>query len=82
MNLKQLLSALLVTFVYNAFSQETFPRNDVKDLRTKAYAFTNATIYIDYKTKILSVILSQGKIDIKSIKYIDLRFKEPIIGKK
>jgi len=34
------------------FAQETFPVNGVKDVRTKAYALTNATIYVDYKTKI------------------------------
>ena len=34
------------------------------------------------KIRILGVVLSQGKLDMKHVKYIDLRFKEPIIGKK
>ncbi len=38
--------------------------------------------HIAQKMKLLSIILSQGNLDFKSIKYIDLRFKEPIIGKK
>lgn len=32
--------------------------------------------------RILGVVLTQDKIGLKQIKYIDLRFKEPIIGKK
>ncbi len=32
--------------------------------------------------RILAVILSQRQIDFKEVKYLDLRFKEPIIGKK
>ena len=35
-----------------AVAQETFPVNDVQDQRARAYAFTNATIYLDYKTKL------------------------------
>jgi cell division septal protein FtsQ len=34
------------------------------------------------RIKVLGVVLSQGKLDLKHVKYIDLRFKEPIIGKK
>lgn len=34
------------------------------------------------KMRILSVILAQDALDFKDIKYVDLRFKEPIIGKK
>jgi len=34
------------------------------------------------KTEILGVILNDPKVDLKDVKYIDLRFKEPIIGKK
>jgi imidazolonepropionase-like amidohydrolase len=34
----------------NVYSQETFPVNGVADKRNITYAFTHATIYIDYKT--------------------------------
>ena len=37
---------------------------------------------IPYKIKVLGVVLTQGNLDLKEVKYIDLRFKEPIIGKK
>ncbi|MCK5081648.1 MAG: cell division protein FtsQ, partial [Candidatus Omnitrophica bacterium] len=37
---------------------------------------------IDRRIKVLGVVLSQGKLDMKQVKYVDLRFKEPIIGKK
>ncbi|MBU0469681.1 MAG: FtsQ-type POTRA domain-containing protein [Candidatus Omnitrophica bacterium] len=32
--------------------------------------------------RVLSLVLSQRQIDFKEVKYLDLRFKEPIIGKK
>jgi len=34
------------------------------------------------KMKMLGLILLQGKLNLKEIKYVDLRFKEPIVGKK
>ncbi len=34
------------------------------------------------KTKNLGILLSQGNLDFSKIQYIDLRFKEPILGKK
>ncbi len=37
---------------------------------------------ISYKMKTLSVVLTQGQLKLEEIKYLDLRFKEPIIGKK
>ena len=37
---------------------------------------------IAQKVKIVGLILAQGKVDPKEAKYIDLRFKEPIVGKK
>lgn len=37
---------------------------------------------IAQKIRILSVVLAQDRLDLKDVKYIDLRFKEPIIGKK
>lgn len=48
-----------------AFSQETFPRNDVKDQRGGAYAFTNATIFVNSSTKIEggTLLVREGKIE-------------------
>jgi len=37
---------------------------------------------IAQKIRVLSVVLAQDRLDLKDVKYIDLRFKEPIIGKK
>jgi len=58
---------LLVFFVMGAkvFSQETFPRNDVKDKRTGAFAFTNATIFLDYKTRVnnATLLVRDGKVE-------------------
>ncbi len=41
---KIILSFLLLVIGATAFSQESFPINGVRDLRTGVYAFTNATI--------------------------------------
>ena len=38
-------------------AQETFPVNDVKDDREQAYAFTNAILHVDYKTKLENATL-------------------------
>lgn len=35
-----------------------------------------------HQLRMLSLVLSQAKIDAQNVKYIDLRFKEPILGKK
>ncbi|HET6245623.1 MAG: amidohydrolase family protein [Bacteroidetes bacterium] len=50
--MKNIFLALIILFSFtNAFSQETFPVNGVKDKRDLImYAFTNATIVSDYKT--------------------------------
>jgi hypothetical protein len=37
---------------------------------------------IAQRIKVLGVVLSQGNLDMDHVKYVDLRFKEPIIGKK
>ncbi len=38
--------------------------------------------HIEHKIKVLDVLLSQSSIDFNTVKYVDLRFKEPILGKK
>jgi imidazolonepropionase-like amidohydrolase len=47
------------------FAQETFPTNGVKDEREKYYAFSNATIFVDYQTKIenATLIIKNGLIE-------------------
>ncbi|MFM7850846.1 MAG: hypothetical protein ACKO96_02790, partial [Flammeovirgaceae bacterium] len=56
------LIALL--FSVGCFAQETFTRNGVKDERSGAFAFTNATIYTNASTKIENAVLliRNGKI--------------------
>ena len=64
--LKQLFFTLLIMAgSFSLIAQETFPRNDVKDERAKAYAFTNATIFTDYKTKLESatLLIRDGRIE-------------------
>lgn len=59
-----LLILLLIAFS-NIFAQETFPTNDVRDKRTRAFAFINATIIIDYQKTISNstLIIRDGKIE-------------------
>ncbi|MFY0650923.1 MAG: amidohydrolase family protein [Cyclobacteriaceae bacterium] len=40
-----------------SLAQENFPYNGVKDKREKAYAFTNATIHVDYQSTLDSATL-------------------------
>jgi len=37
---------------------------------------------IAQKIRVLGVVIAQDRLDLKDVKYIDLRFKEPVIGKK
>lgn len=37
---------------------------------------------VDRKINVLGFVLTQGNLDLKEVNYIDLRFKDPIIGKK
>lgn len=59
---------LLISFVGVAGllqAQETFPVNDVQDIRTKAYAFTHATIFTSSDTKVegATLLIRNGKIE-------------------
>ncbi len=57
-----LVLALLLVQIVQA--QETFPVNDVKDQRSGTYAFINATIYVDYQTKVenATLLIKDGKV--------------------
>ena len=48
-----------------ALAQETFPRNGVYDERPGLVAFTHATLYTDYQTKVenATLLIRQGKIE-------------------
>lgn len=47
-----------------AVAQELFPVNGVKDKRLQTYAFTNATIFVDYQTRLenATLVISEGKV--------------------
>ncbi len=47
---KILISACCIAWSLAVFSQDNFPINGVKDSRTNAYAFVNATIHVDHLT--------------------------------
>jgi imidazolonepropionase-like amidohydrolase len=64
--LNRITTLLFVLVLYHsAVAQETFPRNDVKDNRLGAYAFTNATIYMNSSDKLSNGVLlvKNGKIE-------------------
>ena len=65
--MKKVIPILFITLLLGkqSFAQETFPRNDVKDIRGGAYAFTNATVYTNSSTKIENAVLliRYGKIE-------------------
>ncbi len=62
---KYLLLLFFVSISYlGLHAQETFPINDIKDDRVKAYAFTNATIVVDPQQTIQNgvLLIKEGKI--------------------
>lgn len=62
--LRILLFSLCFTGLSTAWAQENFPINDISDVRSGAYAFTNATIFVDYQTKIdkATLLIKDGKV--------------------
>ncbi len=60
-----LLFFITLLTIEKSFAQETFPRNDVKDQRAGAFAFTNANIFISSTTKIegATLLVRDGKIE-------------------
>ena len=61
---KVFLWIFLVGLVVTTKAQESFPINGIRDVRTSLYAFTNATIVQNEKTKIenATLLINQGKI--------------------
>lgn len=62
---KLILVWMLSIITTSVWAQETLPRNGVKDLREKAYAFKNATIVADYQTVFNNglMLIREGKIE-------------------
>ncbi len=59
-----LVSCLAWATIFTSVAQETFPRNDVRDKREGAYALTNGTVVVDYKTTITNatLLIKEGKV--------------------
>ncbi|MCK5012399.1 MAG: cell division protein FtsQ/DivIB [Candidatus Omnitrophica bacterium] len=84
-------TALKITNLFQAnksLSSYSIDRINVENLSKIYFTLSNdLEVILDrnntsQRIKVLGVVLSQGKLDMKHVKYIDLRFKEPIIGKK
>jgi len=86
-----LKTALKIIKLFNADS--SLSKHSIKEVNvanmSKIYFMLSGSLQIiidrdsiAHNVKVLGVILSQKKFEIKQAKYIDLRFKEPIIGKK
>ena len=63
--MKKILSLIIFTILsITCFGQSNFPDNGVKDYRNKYYAFTNASIYKDYQTKLenATLLIKDGKV--------------------
>lgn len=71
-----------------ALSAHQITRVDVANLlQIYCYLSSNIKVIVDRhevsrKMKLLGLVLSQKDLDLGHVKYIDLRFKEPIIGRK
>ncbi|MFY0686049.1 MAG: amidohydrolase family protein [Cyclobacteriaceae bacterium] len=55
---------MLMGALLPGFSQKYFPVNGVADVRPSKYALTNATIFVDYQTKIenATIIVNDGRV--------------------
>ncbi len=63
---KLLLGLCMMLFISSIIvAQVTYPRNGVFDERAQLYAFTNATIFVNYQTKIekATLVIRDGKIE-------------------
>ncbi len=68
-----LVLTILVMFLSGLHAQETFPRNDVKDTRSEAFALTHATIQVNPGSQVqdATLLIKGGKI-IATGKNIDI----------
>ena len=62
--MKRILILGLVLSSLHVMSQENFPVNGVADERPTSYAFTNATIFRDYQTKLegATLLIKDGRV--------------------
>lgn len=62
--MKKLILLWMVLAFHGIYAQETFPVNGVPDERSEHYAFTNATIFVDYQTRLdkATLIIKDGKV--------------------
>jgi cell division septal protein FtsQ len=86
-----LRTALQIIRLFNAdksLSEYSIKEVNASNLSKIYFHLSNSLeIFIDrdnmtHSVKVLGVLLSQNEFEIQNAKYIDLRFKEPIIGKK
>ncbi|MEO6169087.1 MAG: amidohydrolase family protein [Chitinophagales bacterium] len=64
--MKRIITAAICLIIsQHVFSQQTFPRNGVKDEREKLYVFVHANICTDYQTMIsdATMVIRDGKIE-------------------
>jgi imidazolonepropionase-like amidohydrolase len=63
--IRKFILYLVLLAGFQAHSQETFPRNDVRNLKADAFAFTNATIVVNASTRIEGgvLLIRDGKIE-------------------
>lgn len=63
--IRQLLLAFVLLPTSAIFAQVTFPKPAPSDERSGLFAFTNATIYVDYKTRIegATLLIRDGKVE-------------------
>ncbi len=90
-NKKEIQMALRINKSFNVIN--ALSAYDVKEIQietlSKIKIFLNTGLFViidgyqlEKKMNVLSVVLTQGKLNWKEIKYVDLRFKDPVIGKK
>ena len=60
-----LLTCLLFPAANGLLAQRTFPSTAPSDIRDGAFAFTNATIWVDYKTRLegATLVVRKGKVE-------------------
>ncbi len=61
----RLLALALCVAPLALFAQQTYPQAAPSDVRDRAYAFTNATIFMDYQTRLDSatLVVRKGKVE-------------------
>lgn len=87
-DLRAALSIVRISKTDKILSNFRIAKIDVDNLsEINFYLANNLKVIVDqdqleHQLKMLGLVLSQAKLDQENVKYIDLRFKEPILGKK